>query len=299
MIPAIQNTLFYVGETASALAIVAAGAAVSFVACRAFRELSRFQIGLEKLLDAARIERVPLPELQEPPAPEPDESKVQMDSLASFIDEEIARKFAFEQESALAGKKEPRPERQLPKIPEGEVCSLMCSELSPEFAIQFHDAYFDVRYFVKGMLTQIDPVSPFTKTALSPEDLRLLCDAIGISPDDFTSVWAWPEEYSSYCKEFIELSLGNEPEISRIETEMQRALRHGWNESYEQLSQTRARLLSAATENRMRDVKERLRRVRFNQLAVLAELRGHLSSESLQGFQEAIPLENPLYAQDS
>lgn len=250
------------------------------------------------MLDAARIERVPLPEIEEPPAPEPIDSKVQMDSLASFIEEDIARKFALEKESALASKKEPWRERQLPKIPEGEVCSLMCSELSPEFAIQFHDAYFDVRYFVKGMLTQKEPVSPYTKTALSNEELRLLSDAIGISPDDFLSIWAWPEEYSPYCNTLIEHILESDPQISELQNEMQRALRHGWNESYNQLSQRRARVLSAATAERMRNFEERLRRVRFNQLASLAELRGHISSDALQGFQEAIPLENPLDAQD-
>lgn len=297
MIPAIQNSLSYAAQTAAAFAIVAAGAAVSFVACRAFRDLSRFQIGLQKLLDAARIDRVPLPEPEEPPAPEPVESKVQIASLASFIEEEIARKFAFERESALASKKEPRRERQLPKIPEGEVCSLMCSELSPQFAIQFHDAYFDVRYFVKGMLTQRDPISPFTKTALSPEELRQLSDAIGISPEDFASIWTWPDEYSPYCREWIELILENHPEISALQDEMQRALRHRWNERYNQLSQTRARLVSAATEERMRNIEERLRRVRFNQLAALAGLRGQISSDALQGFREAIPLENPLDAQ--
>lgn len=174
----------------------------------------------------------------------------------------------------------------------------MCSELAPEFTVQFHDAYFDVRYFVRGMLTQKDPVSPYTKAPLAPEELTQLSDAIGIDPADFKEIWTWPKEYLPYCRELIEIWMEKDPEMIRLQNGMASALRFGRNEEYNQLSQARARLLSAATAEKTRMFEEQFRRTRFLQLLELAETSGRISLKTLRAFKEAIPLENPLDAQN-
>ena len=306
MISAVRN---FGSAVYSALPEAIAIGTVCYAAFRAFGYLNEFQRLLRRDIPAAlrllqiHLDQVrdlprPMPAVPEPAPPSPVGSDIRAASLHSFIQEDSDRKFTLEKESArLAGKK-PREKRTLPVLPEGEVCSLMCSELKPEWAVNFHDAYFDVRYFVKGMLTQKDPVSPYTKAPLSPEELTQLCDPMGIDPDDFLSIWLWPKEYLPSCRELIQIGIEKDPEMIRLQNEMELALRFQRNAEYNQLSQTRARFISLNTNDAMRTIEEMFRKIRFIQLLELAETTRQISPEILKSFKEAIPLENPLDAQN-
>lgn len=69
------------------------------------------------------------------------------------------------------------------------VCTLMATEIPTHWVLQIGEDPFDLRYFVKGVLTQKSPINPYTRQKLSAEELTQICSRIGISPAEFEGIW--------------------------------------------------------------------------------------------------------------
>lgn len=71
------------------------------------------------------------------------------------------------------------------EVPEGAKCEMMCDVIPKGgFGVKINDQIFDVRYIIKYMLTQKEPVSPYKQT-FSPNDVKIICDKMGILPQEF------------------------------------------------------------------------------------------------------------------
>lgn len=76
-------------------------------------------------------------------------------------------------------------------LPEGATCTMMCTEIPAEYGILINNDPFDVRYFVKGMLTQDLLSNPYTRSPFNSEDLEKICKYIGCSQTQFAGIWGW------------------------------------------------------------------------------------------------------------
>lgn len=69
------------------------------------------------------------------------------------------------------------------------VCTLMATEIPSRWVLKIGEDPFDLRYFVKGVLTQKSPINPYTRQKLKPEELEKICAPIGIAPAEFEGIW--------------------------------------------------------------------------------------------------------------
>lgn len=69
------------------------------------------------------------------------------------------------------------------------VCTLMATEIPSRWVLQIGEDPFDLRYFVKGVLTQKSPINPYTRQKLTVEELEKICTPIGIAPAEFEGIW--------------------------------------------------------------------------------------------------------------
>lgn len=69
------------------------------------------------------------------------------------------------------------------------VCTLMATEIPSRWVLKIGEDPFDLRYFVKGILTQKSPINPYTRQKLSAEELEKICAPMGIAPAQFEAIW--------------------------------------------------------------------------------------------------------------
>ncbi len=81
------------------------------------------------------------------------------------------------------------PNREI--LPEGAACTMMSTEIPAEYGILINNNPFDIRYLLKGMLTQDELIDPYTKIPFSNENLNKICGYIGCSQTQLPNVWGW------------------------------------------------------------------------------------------------------------
>lgn len=243
-------------------------------------------------LNRERVQFQPAPEVAIQVEPQEELShQLLAQSLISYIEEVDRRRFALEKESVLLSKlTPPQDKRELLEVPEGECCALMCGEIPPGCAIKIHDSFFDVRYFVKAMMTQDQPISPYTKNPLEANEMAQITEILGIDSEDFEKIWKWAEEYMPLFKQYGEhiVEANRSSLLGNIPQEMAAARALGRIDQYNALADQVGRIVSMQINEGLKEIKPKAREGRFIQLLELAVLRQKITSEFSKSVQEAL-----------
>lgn len=204
------------------------------------------------------------------------------------------RMYALEKKAIeVEPKEEGRPCTLKQEIAEGTECTLMGSEIPLGFGVLVNGDPFDVRYFLKAMLTQKKAVSPYTREALSAEDLQAISHLTGISADEFPKIWAVVEEY---MREFFSRSsdlyyaANRRNVLGALPQRQSEARSRGQIDLYNQLTEQIIELLrQIPSAQGLKDSDaEYLKKCRLKELLELAQLKGKITPEFRSKFEEVL-----------
>lgn len=131
-------------------------------------------------------------------------------------------------------------------LPENNMCTLMGTDIPAEYKILINQEPFDIRYFVKAMISQSEVVNPFTRGPLESRQLEAICSQMGISPRAFSTLDHYNNAAPNPIDQLVralELRLRlfhlarlpanaeNNAEYQRVQAQLERLDRNGSNSS--------------------------------------------------------------------
>ncbi len=167
------------------------------------------------------------------------------------------------------------------KTEEPLVCTLMATEIPSRWVLKIGEDPFDLRYFVKSVLTQKSPINPYTRQKLTPEELEKICTPIGITPAEFEGIWTDGGEGLQGLGLIIR-SMGLLSQVFEISNQIHQARVRGDAPSVQRLE---ARMEGVRRElEQLGGVEDSSRRKNLEKLLLQAAEKGKISREDANEF---------------
>ncbi|HSX26929.1 MAG TPA: hypothetical protein VLE89_08000 [Chlamydiales bacterium] len=186
-------------------------------------------------------------------------------------------------------------------LPEDSTCTLMGTEIPSEYCIVMNENAFDIRYFVKAILTQEGLVSPYTRGSFDWKEVKKISHFLAIRPTDLEDIW---EETDQKMRQIsIDIDRETEREVIRrlgtLPTQLYMARILQQVDLYNHLSEQATEILRAIPDPKVRKIDKaiELRTQLLSEYLEQAQKQKKITPQYLKGFYEI--LENPMDSQNS